>query len=217
MLTWQPLVSRQLFQPHCTSADISRPLARSRVVTGTHPPALLSPGCQTPRTPGVPSLLTAIAYTNFLFSLHSNLIHISQYPYSSHPIHPKHSFCVPQSHREAFCFPTSNFNSCSFSVMERKCLKASNFNYKSPDEKSESTAAPSKAALGDAQCRTEGGDERTEPRQNLDDCSCLGSPAPAAVSYGLDKMGQDAASPGQTPWGTSVLMPDTMCIWNTLL
>lgn len=61
MLTWQPLVSRQLFQPHCTSADISRPLARSRVVTGTHPPALLSPGCQTPRTPGVPSLLTAIA------------------------------------------------------------------------------------------------------------------------------------------------------------
>lgn len=99
--------------------------------------------------------------------------------------------------------------------MERKCLKASNFNYKSPDEKSESTAAPSKAALGDAQCRTEGGDERTEPRQDSDDCSCLGSPAPAAVSYRLDKMSQDAASPGQTPWGTSVLMPDTMCIWHT--
>lgn len=37
-----------------------------------------------------------------------------------------------------------------------------------------------------------------------DDCSCLGSPAPAAVSYRLDKVSQDAASPGQTPWGTSV-------------
>lgn len=99
--------------------------------------------------------------------------------------------------------------------MERKCLKASNFNYKSPDEKSESTAAPSKAALGDAQCRTEGGDERTEPRQDSDDCSCLGNPAPAAVNYRLDKMGQDAAGTGQTPWGTSVLTPDTMCMWHT--
>lgn len=53
-----------------------------------------------------------------------------------------------------------------------------------------------------------------EPRQDADDCSCLGSPAPAAVSYRVDKTGQDAASTGQTPWGTSVLMPYTMCIWH---
>lgn len=42
-----------------------------------------------------------------------------------------------------------------------------------------------------------------------------GALAPAAVSSRLEETGQDAASPGKTPWGTSVLLPDTMCIWHT--
>lgn len=48
----------------------------------------------------------------------------------------------------------------------------------------------------------------------MDDCRCLGSPTPAAMSYRVGCTGQDTASSGQISWGTSVLMPYIVRSWH---
>jgi hypothetical protein len=49
-----------------------------------------------------------------------------------------------------------------------------------------------------------GRDRRIQSRQDMDDCSCLESPTPAAVNCGVDKTDLDEVNRGETLWGAPV-------------